>query len=136
MADGVSEGVFAPGLAALAMTHACGCLRGREGLDRHSRSLVTLGLLIALRADEEPKINFLMALRNRRTRAELEEVIYHATGYAGFPAAVHAVRVGTEVLDADRTTGSTTPAGSPGPDASHTASTAPQPLNARNRATP
>jgi 4-carboxymuconolactone decarboxylase len=70
----------------------------RPGLDRRSRSLVTLGALIALRATEELKFHFPIALRNGLTIEEIEEVIYHLAGYAGFPAAATARSIGCEVL--------------------------------------
>ena len=75
-----------------------GALWTRPGLDRRSRSLVTLGALIALRAGEELKFHFPIALRNGLTAEELEEVVYHLTGYVGFPAATLASNVGREVL--------------------------------------
>ena len=63
-----------------------------------SRSLVTLGALIALRASDELKIHFQIALNNGLTLEEIEEVIYHMTGYAGYPAAVWARKLAREVL--------------------------------------
>jgi 4-carboxymuconolactone decarboxylase len=60
--------------------------------------LVTLGALIALRADQELKIHFQIALRNGLTLEEIEEVIYHMTGYAGYPAAANARKLAREVL--------------------------------------
>lgn len=78
---------FAGELAELSLQNVFGRLWTRPGLDRRSRSLVTLGILIALRANEELAFHFPIALRNGLTRAELEEVVYHASGYAGFPAA-------------------------------------------------
>ena len=59
----------------------------RPELDVRSRSLVTLGILIALRATDELELHFPIALANGCTIQELEEVIYQATAYAGFPAA-------------------------------------------------
>lgn len=72
--------------------------RTRPGLDRRARSLVTLGALIALRAGEELKFHFPIAVRNGLTVEELEEVVYHLAGYLGFPAATLARSVGREVL--------------------------------------
>jgi len=92
------EGTFAPELSELALTNVYGRLWTREGLDRRARSLLTLGILIALRAGDQLKINFMAALQNGLTREELEEVIYHATGYAGFPAATEAAGIAAEVL--------------------------------------
>ena len=90
---------FASELGELSLDAVFGRLWVRPGLDRRSRSLVTLGILIALRAEDELRIHFGIALRNGLTREELAEVIYHATAYAGFPAAATASRIGGEVLD-------------------------------------
>jgi 4-carboxymuconolactone decarboxylase len=85
-------------LMELGLDHVFGALWTRPGLDRRSRSLVTLGALIALRASEELKFHFPIALRNGLSIEEIEEVIYHMTGYAGYPAAATARNVAQEVL--------------------------------------
>ncbi|MFZ0904108.1 MAG: carboxymuconolactone decarboxylase family protein [Mycobacterium sp.] len=92
------DGGFADELADLSFDHVFGSLWTRPGLDRRSRSLVTLGALIALRATEELKFHFPIALRNGLTLKEIEEVVYHMAGYAGFPAASTARSIGREVL--------------------------------------
>ena len=92
------DGGFADELAELSVDHVFGSLWTRPGLDRRSRSLVTLGALIALRAGEELKFHFPIALRNGLTLVEIEEVVYHMAGYAGFPAASTARIIGREVL--------------------------------------
>ena len=98
---------FAGELGELSLDHVFGALWTRPGQDRRSRSLVTLGALIALRAGEELKFHFPIALRNGLTTEELEEVVYHLTGYVGFPAATLARNVGREVLPKpDRQSGS------------------------------
>ncbi|MFF3573281.1 carboxymuconolactone decarboxylase family protein [Nocardia jiangxiensis] len=99
--DQVQTSGFAAELGELSLDHVFGGLWARPGLDRRSRSLVTLGILIALRATEEIKVHFPIALRNGITRDELEEVVYHAAGYAGYPAASTARLAGQEVLDFD-----------------------------------
>src|SRR6201999_377474 len=68
-------------LMELGLDHVFGALWTRPGLDRRSRSLVTLGALIALRASEELKFHFQIALRNGLTIEEIEEVVYHMAGY-------------------------------------------------------
>lgn len=95
---GLSDGGFADQLGDLSLEHVFGALWTRPGLDRRSRSLVTLGALIALRAGDELKLHFQIALHNGLSLEEIEEVIYHMTGYAGYPAAVNARRVAREVL--------------------------------------
>ena len=91
-------GGFADELGDLAVEHVFGALWTRPGLDRRSRSLVTLGVLIALRANDELKFHFPIALRNGLTSEEIEEVIYHVAGYAGYPAATTARNIASAVL--------------------------------------
>lgn len=92
------DGGIADELGDLGLDHVFGALWSRPGLDRRSRSLVTLGALIALRATGELKFHFPIALRNGLSIEEIEEVIYHMAGYAGYPAAVNARNVAQEVL--------------------------------------
>ena len=81
---------FAAGLGAISIDSVFTGLWARPGLDARSRSLVTLGILIALRSREELRIHAALAIANGVSLTELEEVIYHASGYAGFPAASNA----------------------------------------------
>ncbi|OBF57077.1 carboxymuconolactone decarboxylase [Mycobacterium sp. 852002-50816_SCH5313054-b] len=97
-APGLSDGGIADELGDMSLDHVFGALWTRPGLDRRSRSLVTLGALIALRASDELKLHFQIALHNGLSLEEIEEVIYHMTGYAGYPAAINARRVAREVL--------------------------------------
>jgi 4-carboxymuconolactone decarboxylase len=80
-------GGFAPEMMDIGLESVFGSLWARDGISRRDRSLVTLGILIALRASDELEAHFQIARTNGLTDEELAEVIYHATGYAGFPAA-------------------------------------------------
>ena len=80
-------GGFAPELMEIGIEGIFGRLWSREGLSRRDRSLVTLGILIALGAEQELESHFRIAKQNGLTEDELAEVVYHASGYAGFPAA-------------------------------------------------
>lgn len=73
----------------------------RPGLDRRSRSLLNLGILIALRAHEELAGHVRGALRNGLTRTEITETVIHTAGYCGAPAALAAMRVVQKVLDTE-----------------------------------
>lgn len=97
-ATSLRDGGFADELGDMSIDHVFGALWARPGLDRRSRSLVTLGVLIALRANNELKAHFQIALRNGLNPQEIEEVVYHAAGYAGYPAAVNARHVAREVF--------------------------------------
>ena len=92
------DGDFADELLGIGVDNVFGRLWGREGLSRRDRSLVTLGILITLRAIDELKAHVLIARRNGLSEDEIAEVIYHSSGYAGFPAANSARAVAREVL--------------------------------------
>jgi 4-carboxymuconolactone decarboxylase len=55
-------------------------------LDRRTRSIVTLGLLMGLPNHEALRAHVLPALRNGLTVAELEELVYQAATYLGYPS--------------------------------------------------
>jgi 4-carboxymuconolactone decarboxylase len=94
----VEFGGFAPELMEIGVESVFGKLWTREGLSRRDRSLVTLGILIALRAGDEMKAHFRIAKQNGLTEDEIAEVIYHSSGYAGFPAAATARTIAAEEL--------------------------------------
>jgi 4-carboxymuconolactone decarboxylase len=73
----------------------------RPGLDRRSRSLLNLGMLVALCQHHELAVHVRGALHNGLTRDEIVEAILHATAYCGAPAGLAAMRVVQEVLIAE-----------------------------------
>jgi len=89
---------FAGHLGKLAYDWIFGEIWARPGLDLRSRSLVVLGILIALRASDQLEFHIPAALKHGLTVAELEEVIYQASGYAGMPAAANARAVAVKIL--------------------------------------
>ena len=90
---------FAPEMMDIGVESVFGRLWSREGLGRRERSLVTLGILIALRAEHEMQAHFKIARQNGLTDDELAEVVYHSIGYAGFPAANTARTIAAKVLE-------------------------------------
>lgn len=94
-------GGFASELMEIGIEGIFGRLWARDGLSRRDRSLVTLGILIALGAELEMESHFRIAAQNGLTEAELAEVIYHASGYAGFPAANTAKQAALKALSKD-----------------------------------
>lgn len=92
------DGGFAQELGELSLDHVFGSLWTRPELNRRDRSLITIGALIAMRATDELRIHMPIGIRNGLTVEEIEEVVYHLTGYAGFPAANAARSIGREVL--------------------------------------
>jgi 4-carboxymuconolactone decarboxylase len=98
-ADSVEpDGTFGDELLAIGVDNVFGRLWSRDGLSRRDRSLVTMGILIALRATDEFESHVKIGLRNGLTEDEIAEVIYHASGYAGFPAANTARNVARKAL--------------------------------------
>ena len=95
-------GGFAPEFPRLAFENAFVQLWSRPGLGLRERSLVTLGILIALGNEGELRSHLASAVRNGLTREELEEVIYHASAYAGFPRAASARAVAGALFDTPR----------------------------------
>ncbi|BBP81509.1 hypothetical protein PHLH8_11510 [Pseudomonas sp. Pc102] len=80
--------------------HAWGGVWNREGLDRRTRSLITLAALTALKCPQELKGHVRGALNNGCTVEEIREALLHCAVYAGVPAAIDAFRAAQEVIDA------------------------------------
>jgi 4-carboxymuconolactone decarboxylase len=92
------DGKLGEDLVEISLSTVWGALWGREGLAPRDRSLVTLGILIALGAETELKTHVRVALTNGVTRDELAEILYHSAGYTGFPRAVAARTAAREAL--------------------------------------
>ena len=71
----------------------------REGLDRKTRSLVTVAMLTALGKQHELKGHVRGALNNGASVQEIQEVLLHAAIYCGVPASVEAFRIAAEVVE-------------------------------------
>ena len=67
-------------------------------LDRKTRSLVTLGFLIAQKSPTELKGHIRGAINNGASVAEIQEVLLHSLPYCGAPAAQEAYRAAVDVL--------------------------------------
>lgn len=81
--------------------YAWGEVWTRPGLDRKTRSLLTLAMLTALNRTEEFKIHIPGALKNGATRDEIREVLLQAAVYCGIPAANNAFRAASEAMQQD-----------------------------------
>ncbi|KAB1503870.1 4-carboxymuconolactone decarboxylase [Corynebacterium sp. 320] len=73
----------------------------RDGLSKRDRSLLNIGMLVALRATQELRGHIKGGLANGLTREEITEAIIHSSGYCGAPAALSAMKVAQEVLEAE-----------------------------------
>jgi 3-oxoadipate enol-lactonase/4-carboxymuconolactone decarboxylase len=82
---------------------AWGEVWGRPGLDRRTRSCVTLTALVAGGHLEELAVHTRAALRNGLTPDEIKEVLLQAAVYCGMPAANRAFRVAGQVIREETT---------------------------------
>lgn len=77
---------------------AWGQVWARPGLDRKTRSAITLAVLTALRCTDELAMHVEAAVRNGLTADEIAEILLHTTIYAGAPAGNAAFAVAEEAL--------------------------------------
>jgi 4-carboxymuconolactone decarboxylase len=77
---------------------AYGSLWTRAGIDRKTRSLITLGMLTALNRPHEMAIHLEGAVNNGCTAEEIRETLTHTVAYCGFPAAIDALRAAETFL--------------------------------------
>jgi 4-carboxymuconolactone decarboxylase len=84
--------------------YAWGDVWARDGLDRRTRTCITLAVLTTLRADGEIAMHVRAALRNGVSREEIGEVLLHTAVYAGVPAANSAFAIAQSVFDEEAAT--------------------------------
>ena len=78
--------------------YAWGEVWSRPGLDRRTRSMLTLALLTALGQEHELALHVRAAVTNGLTVDEIGEVLLHTAVYAGVPASNSALAVAQQVL--------------------------------------
>jgi 4-carboxymuconolactone decarboxylase len=78
--------------------YAWGEIWSRPGLPRHTRSLLTLGMLVALNRTEELRLHLRGAINNNVTREEIQELLLQTAIYCGVPAANGAFNVAEQVF--------------------------------------
>lgn len=70
----------------------------RPGLPRHTRSLLTIGLMVAMNRGEELRLHLRAARNNGVSADEIREVLLHCAVYCGVPAANAAFHAAKEVF--------------------------------------
>ena len=78
---------------------AWGSVWTRDGLDRRTRSAITLAVLTALGREHELAVHVRAARRNGLRTEEIGEVLLHTAVYAGVPAANTAFAIAQQVLE-------------------------------------
>ena len=79
--------------------YAWGEMWTRPGLDKKTRSLITVGILVALNRPEELRLHLRGALTNGAKKDEIKEVLLHTAIYCGVPAANSAFHIAAEVIE-------------------------------------
>jgi 4-carboxymuconolactone decarboxylase len=94
-----SFGDLAPALATITDEVLFGEVWERPGLDKRDRSLVTIASLISLYRTNELPFHVKRALENGVTQEEIIETITHLAFYAGWPAAMTALKIARAVFE-------------------------------------
>ena len=71
----------------------------RPGLSKQQRSLLNIGMLMALNRAPELAVHIRGARNNGLSELEIREAILHATTYCGVPAGVDAMKTAEKVLN-------------------------------------
>lgn len=90
---------FSRPMQELATQAGWGLIWGRPGLDKKTRSLLNLAMLLALGKSTELGVHVRGAVRNGCTETEIQETLLQASIYAGLPAGLEGFRVAQKVLD-------------------------------------
>jgi len=93
-----SAGALSQPFQDLITRYAWGDVWGRDGLDRRTRSMLTLALLAALGHEHELAMHVRAAVRNGVTPDEIGEVLLHTAVYAGVPVTNRALVIAREAL--------------------------------------
>ena len=80
---------------------AWGAVWSRPGLDRRTRSAITLAVLTALGRENEIEMHVRGAVRNGLSEAEIGEILLHTAVYAGVPTANAAFAIAQRVFEED-----------------------------------
>lgn len=78
--------------------YAWGEIWTREGLPRHTRSLLTIAMMVALNRSEELALHLRAAANNGVTRDEIKEVLLQTAIYCGVPAANSAFHLADKIF--------------------------------------
>jgi len=89
---------FSQPLQDMVIRNAWGETWVRDGINKQTRSLVTIATLAALKASTELKGHVRGALRNGCSVAEIQEVLLHSAVYCGMPSGIEAFRAAEEAI--------------------------------------
>jgi len=78
--------------------YAWGEIWTRPGLPRHTRSLITVAMMVALNRPDEFRLHVRAAFNNGVARDQIKEVLLQSAIYCGVPAANSAFHLAEEVF--------------------------------------
>jgi 4-carboxymuconolactone decarboxylase len=78
--------------------YAWGEIWTRPGLDRRTRSLLCIAMMVAQGRSDELRLHLRSALNNGVTREEIKEVLLQTAVYCGVPAANSAFHLAAEIF--------------------------------------
>jgi 4-carboxymuconolactone decarboxylase len=93
-----NENAFTAPFQDLITRYAWGEIWTRPGLPRKTRSLITIGMMVALNRPEELRLHLRAAASNGVTQKDIQEVLLQTAIYCGVPAANSAFHIAEEVL--------------------------------------
>lgn len=93
------KSAFTEEFQAMITSYVWGEIWARPGLDRKTRSCITLTALVALGHWEELAMHVRAALRNGVTGDEIKEVLLQSAIYCGVPAANHAFAIAQRIVE-------------------------------------
>ncbi|WP_250472117.1 4-carboxymuconolactone decarboxylase [Caballeronia sp. GAFFF1] len=85
--------------------YAWGEIWTREGLPRHTRSLITIAMMVALNRSEELALHLRAAKNNGVTQEEIKEVLMQTAVYCGVPAANSAFHLAQKIFEEEARSG-------------------------------
>jgi 4-carboxymuconolactone decarboxylase len=100
---GATKTAFNEEFQDLITRYAWGEIWARPGLPRHTRSLLTIAMMVALNRTEELRLHLRACVNNGVTRDEIKEVLLQCAIYCGVPAANAAFHLAAEVFDSVKT---------------------------------
>jgi len=85
--------------------YAWGEIWTREGLPRHTRSLITIAMMVALNRSEELALHLRAAKNNGVTQDQIKEVLMQTAVYCGVPAANSAFHLAQKIFEEEARSG-------------------------------
>ncbi len=81
------------------MQYAWGTIWARTGIDKKTRHMITIAMLVAMGRMEELKLHIRATRNTGVTREEVKEIMMHAAVYAGVPLAFGSFQIAAQIFD-------------------------------------